>query len=257
MKLKRIIIIGLNLAKISFKLNLFKTIYFNFKVLPFNQALRLPFHFYGRTDFVNLSGEFKIMTPDIHFGMIVFGGKHEIVISSNLPTRIFNSGKIEFNGYAKFARGINIMVWDNGNVSFGENLSIGSLCRIISFRNITFGNKVLISWECQFFDTDFHFIQNTEKVIKDNCGDVTIDDGVWIGNRVAILKNTRISKNTIVASNSLCTGDYAKDGEGILLAGAPAKYIRNNVEYLKDKNQELELFKYFNNYQNTEIIWEN
>lgn len=251
MSFNRILIIILNIIKLSFKLNLSSTIYFNFKVLPFKQAIKLPFHFFGKTEFANLTGKFIIECDDLHFGMIVFGGKHEVVISSNIPTRIFNSGIIKFQSTAKFARGINIMVWNHGVLSFGDNFSIGSLSRIICFRKIIFGNQVLISWECQFFDTDFHFIKEHNNCIKDNCGEIQIDNESWIGARSTILKHTTIPKNSIVGANSVCSGNYNKKyGKGILIAGIPAKLLKNEVSYITDKKQELDLFAYFVNNQN-------
>jgi acetyltransferase-like isoleucine patch superfamily enzyme len=240
-KLKTLI----NVLKIVLKLNFFKTLYFNLKSLPLKQAIKLPIHFYGKVELANISGEFKIDNDKISFGMIVFGGKHEVVISSNVPTRIYNSGKIVFNGKANFARGINVMVWKYGELSIGDNFSIGSLSKIICFRKISIEKDVLISWEVQIFDTDFHFIVSDEK-ITDNCGEVLISDSVWIGSRCTILKNTVLPINTIVGSDSLCTGNYLeKYGESILLAGLPAKLIKNNVSYLKDKKKETELFNVF------------
>ena len=242
--------------KTALKLNLFKTIYFNFKVLPFGQAIKLPFHFYGKTDFAELSGQFKLSAAEIHFGMIVFGGKHEVVITSNVPTRIYNSGTIEFSGHALFARGINIMVWDNAKLAIGGNFSIGSLCRIIIFRNMEFGNNVLISWECQFFDTDFHFIKTDDGEIRDNCAAVSIGNNVWFGARATLLKGTVISENSIIAANSVCSGNYGQKYEsGVLLGGIPAKPIKNNVSYLRDKKHEMELYQYFSNHQNGETVW--
>lgn len=226
--------------------------------MPFKQALKFPFHFYGKTEFATISGEFKIQAQSIHFGMIVFGGKHEVVISSNVPTRIHNSGIIEFYGKAVFARGVNLMVWQDATLSFGSDFSIGSLSRIICFRRIIFGNNVLISWECQFFDTDFHFIVNNNKSIKDNCGIVSIGNEVWIGARSTILKNTFIAEESIIGANSVCTGNYEeKDGKGVLLVGSPAKSIKNNVSYLKNKKQEMDLFQHFSKNHNQEIDWNN
>lgn len=238
------------------KINLFKTVYFNLKKLPLNKALKLPIHFYGKVDFVNLQGEFVINKETVNFGMIVFGGKHEMVISSNVATRIYNSGKIVFDGEAMFARGINIMVWNYGELLFGSNFSLGSLSRIICFRKITFKENVLISWEVQIVDTDFHFIVSDDK-IKDNCGEVFIDRNVWIGSRSSILKKTFLPINSIVGSDSLCSGNYLeKYGDSILLAGVPAKMIRNNVSYLREKKMEMELLHYFNSNRNQEKKWQ-
>ena len=247
----------INVLKVFMRLNAFKTIYFNFKVLPFNQAIKFPIHFYGKVELVNTSGDFTIDSETIKFGMIVFGGKHEVVISSNVPTRIYNSGKIIFKGESKFARGINVMVWQNGELSIGKNFSIGSLSKIICFRKISFESNVLISWEVQIFDTDFHFIIDDEKIC-DNCGDILFADYVWLGSRCTILKNTILGKNTIVGSDSLCSGNYlAKYGESVVLAGLPAKLVKKNVAYLCNKEKEMELLNYFNLQKNEEIRWAN
>lgn len=256
-KLKGYIKIFFNVLKIMFKINLVKTLYFNFKVLPFKQAIKFPIHFYGKVEFVNLKGNFIINNETLKFGMIIFGGKHEMVISSNVPTRIFNSGTIIFNGHSKFGRGINIMVWKYGNLTFGNNFSIGSLSRIICFRSVTFHKNVLISWEVQIVDTDFHYIISND-VIDDNCGEVEIFDDVWIGSRCSILKKTILPKNSIIGSNSLCSGNYfEKYGDSIILVGLPAKMIKKNVSYLKDKRKEMELFEYFNSNKNQKIQWKN
>lgn len=255
--MSRLFIIAVNVLKIFLKINFFKTLYFNFKVFPFNKAIKLPVHFYGKTEFANLKGVFIIDRETIKFGMIVFGGKHEVVVSSNVPTRIYNTGKITFKGEAKFARGINIMVWKNGELSFGTNFSIGSLSRIICFRKIHFHDNVLISWEVQVFDTDFHFIVSDD-IISDNTGEVLVFENVWIGSRCSILKSTILPKNSIVGSNSLCSGNYLeKYGESVLLAGLPAKMLKNNVFYLKDKKEEMKLLEYFNKNRNSTISWKN
>jgi len=214
-------------------------------------------HFYGKVEFTDLSGLFIIQCENIKFGMIVFGGKHEVVISSNVSTRIYNSGKIVFNGTAVFARGINVVVWKYGELHIGSNFSIGSLSKIICFRKIIFENNVLVSWEVQIFDTDFHFII-ADQIISDNCGGVLISENVWLGSRCTILKNSVIPKNSIVGSDSLCTGNYLKKyGESILLVGVPAKLLKNNISYLNDKTKEMELFKYFNSNRNQHQVWKN
>ena len=149
------------------------------------------------------------------------------------------------------------MVWNHGYLSFGDNFSIGSESRIICFREITFKKNVLISWESQFFDTDFDFIINNN-IVKDNCGSLLVKNNSWIGSRVTILKNTIIPSNTIVASNAVCSGNYkVKIGEGVILAGVPATVLKSNVSYIDNKKQEMELFNFFNSNRGKGIKWKN
>lgn len=245
--------IFLRVLLIFFKINFLKTVYFNFKVLPLKQAIRLPIHFYGKTSFDCLKGNFSISSEQIKFGMISFGGNHEVVISTSERTRIYNSGSIDFKGHGVFGKGINLTVWGFGKLYFGVFFSVGTLTRIISFREIFIGDYFLCSWDCQIFDTDFHFISNDDKV-RDNCKSVYIGNDVWIGTRVTILKGTLLPNQTIVGAGSLLRGDYKKQyGEMIVIGGNPAVLLQNKSFYIKDKKREMKLLHYYRNHQNTII----
>ena len=243
--------------KTLLRLNLFQTLYFNFKWLPINQAFRLPVHIYGKVKWANKTGRFLIQSSEIKFGMIVIGAKHEIVICPDATTRIYNAGTVIFKGSAKLARGINLTLLEDSVLTIGKNFSIGSLSRIIVFRKISFGDQVLISWETQFFDTDFHYLIDTNKEVKDNCSEVNIGNHVWIGTRVTVLKGTQIANKSVVAAGSVCSGNYTeKYGESALLAGTPARFIKGEIDYIADKKQERKLMEYFKKNPDTKVKWE-
>ena len=239
-----------NVLKILFKVNIIKTVYFNFKCLPLKQSLKLPFHFYGSTNFESLEGKIILNPETIHFGMISFGGSHERVVSSKNSTRLLIKGEVVFKGFSKFGKGVNLVIWKNGKVVFGTNFSVGSNSNIISYKNILFGNNCLISWQCDFYDTDFHFIENIHnKEVNDNCGDLIIRNNVWFGARCIVLKNTIIPSNCIVGAKSLCKGNLLKKyGENIILGGNPAVLIKKDYAYIFDKKKENNLLKKYVNY---------
>lgn len=54
----------------------------------------------------------------------------------------------------------------------------------------------------------------------------------WIGNRCSIMKGTITPNNVIIASNSLCNKDYSLTPEFSVLAGSPAKVVKNNIKRL-------------------------
>ena len=56
-----------------------KTIWFNFKMLPFKQAVRLPVFIFGKTEFRDLSGKIIIDCPRVWPGMIRIGAKEAYV----------------------------------------------------------------------------------------------------------------------------------------------------------------------------------
>ena len=45
------------------KINWIRTFYFNFRILPYNQAKRLPFLIYGKPSFNSLSGRVEFKCP--------------------------------------------------------------------------------------------------------------------------------------------------------------------------------------------------
>lgn len=234
------------------ELNIYKTIYFNFKVFPWHTAKKLPIYFFGPVIFTSLKGKVILNVDVVSRGMVQFGCKSENIIASKEPTRISLDGDLIFNGKSKFALAIQLFVWNNGRLSFGDNSWVGSFTKIVSFRSIEIGNNFLCSWECQLFDTDFHFIENNiNNTIEDTNGTVVIGNQVWLGSRVTILKNTVIPNTCIIALGSICNKNYtASCPSGSVIGGMPAKFIKDGLSYVNDKQLEKKLFTYFKVPQN-------
>lgn len=65
--------------------------------------------------------------------------------------------------------------------------------------------------------------------------DIIIDDHVWIGANVAIMKGVKINKNSVIGINSVVTKEVA---ENSLVAGIPAKMIKENVTWNRKRIYE-------------------
>lgn len=237
----------LNYCCLLLELNILKTIFFNFKVFPLRTAIKLPVYFFGPVRFASLKGDVILEASNVSRGMVQFGCKSENIIATHEPTRISIDGRLIFKGKSKFAHAIQLLVWNNGTLSFGDDTWVGSFSKVIAFRSVQLGNKLLCSWECQIFDTDFHFIENTDDgTISDTNGSILIGDKVWLGSRVSILKNTHIPNDCIIALGSICNQDYSLTcPAGSVIGGIPAKFIKKGVCYINDKQEEQKLIKYF------------
>jgi acetyltransferase-like isoleucine patch superfamily enzyme len=233
--------------KIFFQLNIIKTLFFNFKVFPFKTAIKLPVFFYGSVKFASITGNISINSGDIKHGMIVFGSKDENIIATRDPVRLFITGKLVFNGTCRFSLASQIVVWDNGSLEIGDNAWFGTYTRIVAFNQIIIGDNLLASWECQIFDTDFHFIKDVRKdLIYNNCNPVHIGNNNWIGNRTTILKGTTLPNFCIVASNSLCNKDYTGTcPEYSAIGGIPAQLLKEGITFINHKPTEKKLNHYF------------
>jgi maltose O-acetyltransferase len=128
-----------------------------------------------------------------------------------------------------------------GKIEIGKNCYIGEGTRIRSATSIKIGNEVIISDDVNIYDTDAHslnyilrqkefvevvILNNLIKDAKDvdaKSAPVVIEDHVWIGFNVGILKGVTIGKGAIIGAGSVVT----KDVEPFtVVAGNPAKIIK-------------------------------
>ena len=108
---------------------------------------------------------------------------------------------------------------------------------IVSYEKVSIGCDCQIASSTMISDTDFHPVDpeirirqvRGEKFPFSSVGKKTIKIGnnVWIGWNSTILKGVEIGDNSIVAAGSVVlAGNYPA---GVLLAGNPAKIIKNYV----------------------------
>lgn len=200
----------LNIVRIIYNLGVIgtiKTIYYNFKLLPFKQALHFPIFISGKTVVKDTRrGAISFTADRLYPGMLQCGASH-LNVSYSAPFFLKIQGKliVNGNGYHYIGPGGNLTVRQTGILELGNNLSIGpfSVFRISSHSKI--GDNNLHSWHNQYMDTDSHPIYD----INNNCinipKSIIIGDNVWIGARCSVLKGVRINDGCIVATGSIVT----------------------------------------------------
>lgn len=214
-----------------FHRNWWAIFYFNFKMLPFKQAIKFPFDFYGKVRFPSLKGRVVINCP-VTRRMVEFGrAESEIFPSERCIISI--KGDLVVNGKGNsFGSGVILEINEGAIMELNNDLLNAPRTKFIIKKGLYIGNHVRISWEGQLFDSNFHYIRNRATgAIPPIHKEIRIGDYVWIGNRVTLNKGTNIPNHSIVASNSLCNKDYAKEGkEYITIAGSPAKVVAEGYE---------------------------
>lgn len=121
-----------------------------------------------------------------------------------------------------------IQVSEGGILNIGDETGISNTA-ITCWKKITIGKHVLIGANCQIFDTDFHPCESyyrfgckkSDEFVKQEA--VVIEDGVFIGSSVIILKGAHIGKESIIGAGSVVCGNIPPHE---LWAGAPAKFIK-------------------------------
>ena len=112
-------------------------------------------------------------------------------------------------------------------ISFGNNVHINNAFTVISEKQITIKNHVLIGYNCHISDSNFHDLNPKSRNETDsNTQEVIINDNVFIGNNVTILKGVVIGENSVIASNSVVTKSFPKN---VIIGGNPAKFIKELI----------------------------
>jgi acetyltransferase-like isoleucine patch superfamily enzyme len=135
-------------------------------------------------------------------------------------------GNLEINGKFSIAKGCRIDIGENATVKIGSGY-LNAFSKLIIMDYLTIEDDCAISWNCQFLDNDFHFINYGEQMPKEN--GIVIGRHVLICNNVSITKGARIPSGCVVASNSLVTRAFTEPNT--LIGGIPAKVLKRDITW--------------------------
>lgn len=204
-----------------------KTIYFNFRYLPFKQAIKLPILLY-KPKFIKCKGKIVIESNDIHIGMIQLGFNRANAYPHSGIYWENNGGTVTFKGITSIGNNSFVCIGPNAQLTFGNSFNATTSLKLICWYKIYFDYNVRLGWENMVLDTSFHRLKNMDgEFINKGYGSINIAHDTWIATRCTILGGTDIQPYTVVATNSLLQKKY--DKTHILLGGSPAKIIKEGV----------------------------
>jgi len=122
-----------------------------------------------------------------------------------------------------------------GEIVIGNRTFIGN-STLVCAEKITIGDDVLMAWGCTVVDHNshslvwderssdvLHWIDGKKDWTHVKCAQVTIENKVWIGFNVILLKGVRIGEGAVVAAGSVVSRDVPPY---TVVAGNPAKVVR-------------------------------
>lgn len=146
----------------------------------------------------------------------IFGSHNRIVIKDN---NNFDS--------------LRIAIEDDGNkIEIGKHNFIGkgSLLAALEGTKIHIGDNCMIASPCEIRTSDSHSLLDADGNRVNYAKDIILGGHVWVGMGVLILKGAILPKNCVVAAKSV-VGNMKNVKEGSLLAGIPARVIRENIKW--------------------------
>lgn len=225
------------------KISILKTLYVNFRKLPFKQAIKIPIFIYHGVKITSLRGEIRIESV-VNSGMLKLGYNIDGVPSSVNKNIFHLNGSLIINGYSIISKGTVINI--QGELLLGNCIIIGSGCFVKSMIRIEIHNNTRITYNCTIFDCDMHYVKNIETgVIKNNRAPIIIGKNCWINSGTIVSKGTVLPDYSITARNSFLNRDYSQYGTNLFLVGSPAKPIDTKVQRIFSTIEELRLNKKF------------
>lgn len=135
--------------------------------------------------------------------------------------KLAENAKIAVEGHFYLMTGFHLAINEGATLTLGSGY-INNNATIDCFSSITIGHGVAISSGVAIRDSDNHSI-NGNAVIS---APIVIEDHVWIGLNVTILKGVRVGSGSVIAAGAVVTSDVPSNS---LVGGVPAKVIKQDI----------------------------
>lgn len=185
-----------------------------------NQILRKLFFTYGKINYLKAYWWGVKIGRNVKFDGFCNFERYpgtSIIIGNNCTFRSRkNSNLIGINRPCSIATLTNEY---KAKIIIGENCGFSGTI-IGAFKSITIGNNVKCGANTLITDSDWHLDDPRSGTPQD----VLIEENVWLGVNVTVLKGVTIGKNSVIGANSLVNKNIPAN---VIAAGNPCRIIKN------------------------------
>lgn len=171
---------------------------------------------------VRLQGQAKLYRGKVHIGRnvgfghpVTFQGRGCLVIEDDVSLGFQQGGALHAPILLQPREPESQIVLEKG-------CAVMNGCEIIARTSIRVGRRTLIGPYTWITDADFHDIAPELRHTPGKSSPVIIEENVWIGARVIILKGVKIGSNAVVGAGCVVSIDVP---EGTIVAGNPMRII--------------------------------
>lgn len=204
-----------------------RSVWFNFRWLPWEQALTLPVWIAPNVR-VKSMWRGGMVLADARFNSCHIGfhcadavdcyGVHTIVCVKPGGRWLVESG-------LHVGRGAIVNVNSEGVLRTGRNFAVSGTTGIVCSKSVSIGDDVQFSWNSLVMDSDAHRVYDVDGKWVNEPRDVIIGSKVWVAANVTIMKGSVIGDNCVVACNSMV--NRAIGESDCVIAGVPARKVKD------------------------------
>lgn len=227
--------------KIYFKL--FLSIFYKFKailsILNSSNRLHLPSIFYVSKIIIKGNDNSSLFFSVIGNSFFFINGNSNKVLSNSIEIKnssisiTGNNNEIIFEKDSKI-RNCEIIIRGNGcKIFIGKKTTFGG-ARIINVgadNLIKIGNNCLFADNIEIWSSDTHAIFDSNHMMINQERAIIINDNVWIGAHVKILKGVTIGKGSVIGLGALVTNNVPSCSISV---GNPNRVIREGISWKID-----------------------
>lgn len=111
--------------------------------------------------------------------------------------------------------------YDGARLSIGEGTYVNYGSSISAARSVEIGANCMIGQYAIIMDSDYH--DALDHIAPGQAQPVVIEDNVWLGARVTVLRGSRIGQGAVVGAHSVVTSEIPAR---CLALGVPARVVR-------------------------------
>lgn len=210
-------------------IGILKTIWFNFRYLPFRQAIVLPVVLARDVSIRRCHRYFLSIEGVLKTGCLRFGfGDRDHNYDQKCSLSILGKIILKGSGVHAFGPGTCLRIGAKGTLVVGNHFTCSVNNRIYCSHKITIGEDNMWSFDNVIMDTDSHTILSESGDRINQNREVIFGNHVWLGCRNIVLKGAKVPDGCIVASGSIITKKFKNENSIISSNG---KVIKQNIHW--------------------------
>ena len=223
--------------KIPYLWYLLQSVYINFKLLPFRQAIKMPI-LTIRPKLGSVKGKVEIDDAVCKFGVIKLGEWGVKAFPNSGITINMQGGTWKVHGKVWIGANSSLEIGRNGILETGDDLLAGTSLKLFCYRKIEIGESQRFGWNCTVMDTNFHPLKKKETGEKKPGGaPIKLGNHNWCATNNVVMPGVKTPDWCIFGYGSVLTRGMECEEYGVH-GGSPVRVLSRG--FYRDVEDDLD-----------------